>query len=153
MTITRTNPADVTTPPEESSYAQVVTATGAKHVYVSGTVSKNPDGMLMYAGDMERQTRHTLRKVETSLEAVGADMSDVVRRRIFVRDVDWFIDSGAIEVLGEFWSGQEACASTLVEVDGLADQHHGGLAEGVDHADPEDLRYLIEIDVTAVVEE
>lgn len=153
MTIERTNPDGVFEPPDESAYTQVLSATGDKQVFVSGTLPKNQDGELMYAGDVVEQTRYTLEVVERSLAAEGGDMSDVVRRRIFVRDIDEFIEDGAIDVLGEFWPQGAETTSTLVEVGGLADHHHDGPAVGVEHADPDDHRFLVEIDVTAVVEE
>lgn len=152
MPIERNNPEGLFEPPDESSYTQVLTTTGEKQIFVSGTVSKNADAKLMYAGDMVEQTRYVLQQVERSLESEGADMSDVTRRRIFVRDIDEFIDGEAINVLGEFWPEESECTSTLVEVGGLADQHHDGPAENVDHADPVDERFLVEIDVTAIVD-
>lgn len=153
MPIDRNNPEELFQPPAESAYAQVVTTTSDRQVFVSGTVPKNADGKLMYAGDMERQTRYVLEAVETTLASEGADMADVTRRRIFTRDIDEFIENGAIDVLGEFWPDGAECASTLVEVSGLADHHHDGPAAGVDHADPTDDRFLVEIDVTAVLGE
>lgn len=152
MSIERNNPEGLFEPPDESSYTQVLTTTGEKQVFVSGTVSKNAEGKLMYAGDVEGQTRYVLESLEQSLESEGASMADVTRRRIFVRDIDAFIEDGGIDVLGEFWPQGEECTSTLVEVGGLADQHHDGPADGVDHADPDDHRFLVEIDVTAVVD-
>ena len=152
MSIERNNPEGLFEPPDESSYTQVLTTTGEKQVFVSGTVSKNAEGKLVYAGDMEAQTRYVLEVVEASLESEGATMADVTRRRIFVRDIDEFIENGGIDVLGEFWPQGKECTSTLVEVGGLADQHHDGPAEDVDHADPDDHRFLVEIDVTAVID-
>lgn len=153
MPIDRNDPTELFQPPDESAYTQVLTATGERQIFVSGTISKNAEGKLMYAGDMVEQTRYVLEVIETSLASEGADMSDVTRRRIFTRDIDEFIENGAIDVLGEFWPDGDECTSTLVEVSGLADQHHDGPAEGVDHADPDDERFLVEIDVTAVVDE
>lgn len=75
-------------------------------------------------------------------------MADVARRRISVRDIDEFVEDRAIDVFGEFWPQNEECTSTRVEVGGLAD-HHDGPAEGVDHADSDAHRFLVEIDVTA----
>lgn len=153
MPIDRKNPDELFQPPDEGAYTQVMETAGERQVFVSGTVSKNAEGKLMYAGDMVEQTRYVLEAVETSLAASGATMSDVTRRRIFARDIDEFIEEGAIDVLGEFWPAGAECTSTLVEVSGLADQHHDGPADGVDHADPDDERFLVEIDVTAVLDE
>lgn len=153
MSIERNNPDGLFQPPDESSYVQVLTTTGQKQVFVSGTVSKNAAGKLMYAGDMVGQTRYVLELVEASLESERASMADVTRRRIFVRDIDDFIENGAIDVLGEFWPDGAECTSTLIEVSGLADQHHAGPAPDVDHADPDDHRFLVEIDVTAVIDD
>lgn len=153
MTTERISPEGVMDPPDESSYTQVVRTTGDVQVDVAGTTSKNERGELMYAGDLEGQTRHVLSTIETCLEAAGASMADVTRRRIFVRDIDDFIENGAIDVLGEFWPDGAECTSTLIEVTGLADQHHAGPAPDVDHADPDDHRFLVEIDVSAVVDD
>lgn len=153
MTLERISPEGVFEPPAESSYTQLLTATGGTQVEVAGTTSKNDRGELMHAGDMEAQTRYVLSTIETCLEAAGATMADATRRRIFVRDIDDFIENGAIDVLGEFWPDGAECTSTLIEVTGLADQHHAGPAPGVEHADPDDHRFLVEIDVTAVVDD
>ena len=153
MTIERIQSDDLYQGADESAYTRGLIAEG-KLVFLSGQTAKNPDGKLMYAGDMAGQTRYVLEEIERSLAAAGADMSDVVRRRIFARDTHRFIECGAIDHLREFWPDGAETTSTLVQVEGFSDHyHHDGPAEGVDHLDPTDSRILVEIDVTAVIDD
>lgn len=60
-------------------------------VAVSGTTATNDAGELVGAGDAHKQTVQTIENIEKALKAVGATLSDVVRTRIYVVDIerDW----------------------------------------------------------------
>ncbi|HYN89712.1 MAG TPA: RidA family protein [Ardenticatenaceae bacterium] len=59
-------------------------------VFVSGTTASDANGIVQHAGDPAAQTIYVLRKIEAALAEAGAGLSDVVRTRIFVRNIeDW----------------------------------------------------------------
>ncbi|MCG8353886.1 MAG: RidA family protein [Chloroflexales bacterium] len=59
-------------------------------VYVAGTTASDASGMVQHSGDAAAQTTYILRKIETALLEAGAALTDVVRTRIFVRNIaDW----------------------------------------------------------------
>lgn len=58
------------------------------HVYVSGTTASDTSGAVQAAGDAAGQTRYVLDKIVTALAQAGATLHDVVRTRVFVRNID-----------------------------------------------------------------
>ena len=62
------------------------------------------------------QTREALRRIETALTEVGAQLSDVVRTRMFVTDISRWREVGAVhaEVFGDVRP-----AATMVQVSAL----------------------------------
>lgn len=59
-------------------------------VYVAGTTAADANGTVQHLGDAAGQTVYILRKIEAALAEVGATLADVVRTRMFVRDLeDW----------------------------------------------------------------
>ena len=85
-------------------------------VFVSGQVSRNGQGEIVGAGDIEAQTRQVLENVKAVLAEGGATLDDVVKVTVFVTDVG---DYAAIhKVRGEYFKSDYP-ASTMVEVKAL----------------------------------
>jgi enamine deaminase RidA (YjgF/YER057c/UK114 family) len=59
-------------------------------VYTSGTTASDASGTVQHPGDAAAQTLYVLRKIEAALHEAGATLRDVVRTRMFVRNIaDW----------------------------------------------------------------
>ena len=57
-------------------------------ICVSGTTATDPNGAVVGAGDVAAQTRYILAKIERALGALNADLTMVVRTRVYVRSID-----------------------------------------------------------------
>ena len=95
-------------------YSRAVVA--GNTVYVSGTVGANADGTIpegAYA-----QTKRALEIIRDALAQAGADMTGVVRTRIFMADMGDF--DAVAKAHGEAF-GEIRPATTIVEVSKLVD--------------------------------
>ncbi len=99
-------------------------------VFVAGTTAGAPDGAIG-GNDPAEQTREIFRRVAVALEQAGATFADVVRTRIYLRNINDFDAVGAVH--GEIF-GDIRPAATAIEVSGLA---------------ADDM--LVEIDVDAII--
>jgi enamine deaminase RidA (YjgF/YER057c/UK114 family) len=88
-----------------------------QHVWVAGTTAAAPDGGSPVGGDdAYAQTVEALRRVLAALAQVGANPADVVRTRMYVTDIDRWVEVGRAH--GEVF-GTVRPASTMVEVSRL----------------------------------
>ncbi len=87
-------------------------------VYVSGTVAWGDDGKLVGEGDVYVQARQALRNIERALIKADASLSDVVRTRIFLTDIDRWEE--AARAHAEAFAAVKP-AATMVEVSRLAE--------------------------------
>jgi enamine deaminase RidA (YjgF/YER057c/UK114 family) len=85
-------------------------------ITVTGTVGVNADGT--YPDGMKAQARRALEIIRAAVEALGGQVTDVVRTRMFVTDISQWQELGAAhgEVFGEIRP-----ATTMVEVAKLID--------------------------------
>lgn len=99
-------------------------------IEVSGTCAVDANGNAFAIGDPYRQTQKALSIIRHAIEQLGGSMSDVVRTRIFVTNIEAWEEIGKAH--GEVFKDIRP-ATTMVEVSSLIS--------------PE---YLVEIEATAI---
>ncbi|MBY0088872.1 RidA family protein [Brevibacillus sp. M2.1A] len=99
-------------------------------IEVAGTTAMK-DGEVVGVGNAYEQTRFILETIEKALQELDADLSHVVRTRMFVTDISKWEEIGKAH--GEFFREIQPVA-TMVEVKALIDP-----------------RLLVEIEVEAIV--
>lgn len=88
------------------------------HIYVSGTTATDENGEIVGKGNAYEQTQQILSNIETGLKELDATLSDVVRTRIYLSNIeDWKeVGKAHAQVFDQIRP-----ATTLVEVSRLID--------------------------------
>jgi len=87
-------------------------------IHVSGTTATDANGTVVGLDDPYAQTVQAIRNVEAALNALGADLTAVVRTRMYVTNIDHWEAIGRAH--GEFF-GAIRPATSMVEVSRLID--------------------------------
>ena len=97
-----------------AGYARAVRA--GSRILVSGTTATHGEGMVVCPGDAEGQTVYILDKIGAAIEALGGELEDVVRTRVYVRDAAC---ADAVARVHGRYLGAVRPANTLVAIAGL----------------------------------
>lgn len=93
-----------------AGYARAVRV--GETIFVSGTTATDENGNLVGENDAAAQARYAIQKIERAIIALGGELGDVVRTRVFVSDIkNW---ESVARVHGEFFHDIRP-ANTLVE--------------------------------------
>lgn len=88
------------------------------HIYVTGTAPVTDDGAVFAPDDGYAQARRCLKIIGRALGELGADLSCVVRTRMFVTDISRWEEYGRAHAEA---FAENPPATTLVEVKSLID--------------------------------
>lgn len=67
------------------------------HIYISGTTATDDNGNIVGKNNPYTQTKQIILKLKSALNKAGADLTDIVRLKIYVTNInDWEIISKAI---------------------------------------------------------
>ncbi len=105
---------------QNPAYSQVVVASGARTIYISGQVALDEKGAIVGAGDLSAQTTQVMKNIGLALAAANATFADVAKITTYV--VGYRPEHRAIiaKARTPFFANMPPPASTLVGVSALA---------------------------------
>ncbi|MFC3810311.1 RidA family protein [Lacihabitans lacunae] len=127
----RTNISSSSPWEEKVGYSRAVKV--GRTIEVSGTVSTDNSGEVVGLNNAYLQTKFILLKLENTLKQLGAELSHVVRTRIYVTDISKWEEVGKAHA--EMFLEIKP-ATTMVEVSKLIDP-----------------KFMVEIEATAIMKE
>lgn len=115
-------------------YSHAVVSKGGVHIHCSGQVAWDKEQNLVGGDDVGEQAVQVLANLRIVLTSAGAEVSDIVRLRTYVVNLNPSLLEPIGRAIGEFYGGMPPAANTMIGVQSLA------LPE-----------FLIEIEATAVI--
>jgi enamine deaminase RidA (YjgF/YER057c/UK114 family) len=104
---------------EKVGYSRAVKV--GNFVFVGGTTTTNPEGIVEGEGDAYLQTKIILQKIEQALSRAGAQLSEVYRVRLYVTDIKQAQE--IMRAYSEFFKEIKP-VTILVEISALARPAH-----------------------------
>jgi enamine deaminase RidA (YjgF/YER057c/UK114 family) len=86
------------------------------HIYVSGTTATDKNGNIVGINDAYAQTVQTIQNIKLALERLDCKIEDVVRTRIYVKNIDDWEKIGKAH--GQFF-GTIRPATSMIEISRL----------------------------------
>ena len=99
-------------------------------IFISGVVPNDVDGNIIFKGDIEGQTRQTLKNLKVTVEAAGATFNDVIKLTTYVV-ADQIKDYLSTNACRDYLSSFPTPAETLVGVACLANEGQMIEIEGI----------------------
>ncbi len=110
------NPSTISTP---TGYTHVVSARGARMIYISGQIALDRQGNLVGAGDLRAQAKQVFENLKAALAAGGATFADVVKLNTYIVNYTPAHRGIIREVRSRYVSKEHPPVSTLVGVQAL----------------------------------
>ncbi len=101
----------------EVGYCRAIRA--GNNIYVTGTAAVDEEGKPFAPGDAYAQTCRCIQLIERALKSLGADLTRVVRTRMFVTDISRWKEFGRAH--SEYFGGHPP-ATSMIEVESLIDR-------------------------------
>lgn len=89
-----------------------------KTIYISGTTATNESGEIVGKNDPYKQTVQAIENIKKALTHFNANLSHIVRTRMFVTNIDYWESYGKAH--GEFFKDIRP-ATSMIEIKGLID--------------------------------
>ncbi len=102
---------------KEYGYSQAVKV--GDTIYLSGQISHYETGEIIGVGDVEAQIRQAYVNIKKLLAEYGAGLDNIVDETWFVTDLE-SVDAAAGKLRKEIFSGSQAVALTVVQIQRLA---------------------------------
>ncbi len=99
-------------------YSRVVKV--GNQIFVTGTTAIDDNGNIIGIGDVYKQTKFIISKIEKYLNEAGAKLNDIVRTRMFVVNIEDWKEIGKAH--NQFFKNIKP-ATTMVEVNNLIDSN------------------------------
>jgi len=103
-----------------TSFSQVVVASGTRTIYTAGQVSIDERGVLVGADDLAAQAEQAMRNVGLALAAAGASYADIAKITTYVVNYKPEYRAVIAKARSPFFANRMPPASTLVGVTALA---------------------------------